>query len=409
MHFNAMHSSSTFAKTVIHLSSAPLVTESNMPSEQPESYEYQSQSLRRQLLLSWVLMILLVVMLALPTIKLWFNFGVSGDPRPVTPRGALADFEQTTVDLFKETSPSVVFITTKTERRDFYYQYREQSAGTGSGFVWDNDGHIVTNYHVIENATSFQVVFYEQSSFDAELVGVSPDHDLAVLRINAPENLLRPVLVGESNDLEVGQSVFAIGNPFGLNQTLTTGVISAISRTIESPSGKRIDDVIQIDAAINPGNSGGPLLDSAARLVGVNTAIYSPSGASAGVGFSIPVDTVNRIVPLLIKRGDYVPPQLGIQTVEALNTAMRRKGIEGVAIVGLVRGGPAQRAGLRSATPSRSGSAFVLGDVIQAINGTKVSKLQDILDELQLHRSGDTVVLTIYRDGQTYELELELD
>ena len=409
MHFNAMHSSSTFAKTVIQLSSAPLVTESNMPSEQPESYEYQSQSLRRQLLLSWVLMILLVVMLALPTIKLWFNFGVSGDPRPVTPRGALADFEQTTVDLFKETSPSVVFITTKTERRDFYYQYREQSAGTGSGFVWDNDGHIVTNYHVIENATSFQVVFYEQSSFDAELVGVSPDHDLAVFRINAPENLLRPVLVGESNDLEVGQSVFAIGNPFGLNQTLTTGVISAISRTIESPSGKRIDDVIQIDAAINPGNSGGPLLDSAARLVGVNTAIYSPSGASAGVGFSIPVDTVNRIVPLLIKRGDYVPPQLGIQTVEALNTAMRRKGIEGVAIVGLVRGGPAQRAGLRSATPSRSGSAFVLGDVIQAINGTKVSKLQDILDELQLHRSGDTVVLTIYRDGQTYELELELD
>lgn len=377
-----------------------------MQPDTPE-YEHQSHSLKRQLTLSWVLMVMLVVMLALPTIKLWFNFGVSGDPRPITPRGALASFEQTTVDLFKESSPSVVFITTKTQRQDLFYRYREQPAGTGSGFVWDNDGHIVTNFHVIENATSIQVVFYEQSTFEAELVGVSPDHDLAVLRINAPENLLRPVLIGESNDLEVGQSVFAIGNPFGLNQTLTTGVISAISRTIESPSGKRIDDVIQIDAAINPGNSGGPLLDSAARLVGVNTAIYSPSGASAGVGFSIPVDTVNRVVPTLIKQGDYVAPQLGIQTVEALNLAIRRKGIEGVAIVGLVRGGPAQKAGLRAATLYQG--EIALGDVIQAINGSKVSKLQDILDELQRHRVGETVVLQIYRDGKTYELELQLE
>lgn len=379
----------------------------------PDTPEHQSQSLKRQLMLSWVLMILLVVMLALPTIKLWFNFGVSGDPRPVTPRGALADFEQTTVDLFKESSPSVVFITTKNERQDLFYRYREQTSGTGSGFVWDNDGHIVTNFHVIENATSFQVVFYEQSTFEADLVGYSPDHDLAVLRINAPENLLRPVLIGESNDLEVGQSVFAIGNPFGLNQTLTTGVISAISRTIESPSGKRIDDVIQIDAAINPGNSGGPLLDSAARLVGVNTAIYSPSGASAGVGFSIPVDTVNRVVPTLITRGNYVPPQLGIQTVEALNDAIRSRGLEGVVIVGLIPGGPAEKAGLRPVRPGRNGRIsfgdVLQADIIQAINGTKVGKLQDILDLLQQYQSGDTVVLQIYREGDIYELEIQLE
>lgn len=371
-------------------------------------HQQQSQTLRRQLILSWVLMILLVVLITLPTIKLWFNFGVSGEPRAITPRGALADFEQTTVDLFRETSPSVVFITTESMKRDnFYRTYEKVPSGTGSGFVWDNDGHIVTNFHVIENATSAKVIFYDQSSFDAELVGASPDHDLAVLRISAPANLLRPVLIGESSELAVGQSVFAIGNPFGLNQTLTTGVVSAKSRTIESPSGKRINDVIQIDAAINPGNSGGPLLDSAARLVGVNTAIYSPSGASAGVGFSIPVDTVNRVVPALIEEGEYEPPRLGIIPMEALDEALRQRGIEGVAVFELEENGPADVAGLRKATLSRR-EDNILVDVIQGIDGKRIRNLEQLLDTLQQYKAGDTVVVSILREGKTMEVEIQL-
>lgn len=366
----------------------------------------ESSSLKRQLFLTWILMVLLVLVLVLPTLKLWFNFGVTGDPRPVTPRGALADFEQTTVDLFNETSPSVVYINTRARASMYGYRGVEVDAGTGSGFVWDKDGHIVTNYHVIQGASSAQVVFYDQSTYDAVVVAQSPSHDLAVLRVNAPANLLRPVLVGESQNLKVGQSVFAIGNPFGLNQTLTTGIVSAKSRTIQSPNGATIDDVIQIDAAINPGNSGGPLLDSAGRLVGVNTAIYSPSGASAGVGFAIPVDSVNRIVPQIIESGEYEPPKLGIIIIDELNEQLKElTGIDGVAVLKLQPGGPAEKAGLQEFVRTRDG---VQGDMIQKIGEHSVSTVRELQDALQKYRKGDEVVVTFVRDDRLFEVPVLL-
>lgn len=380
-----------------------------MQLDVPPEYNQPTQGLRRQLILTWVLMLLLVGILALPTIKLWMNFGVTGNPRPITPRGALADFEQTTVDLFNEASPSVVYINTNTTILNPYRRRLEEiPTGTGSGFVWDDEGHIVTNYHVIQEASSAEVVFFDHSSFKAELVGTSANHDLAVLRIRAPKNLLRPVLVGESHDLQVGQSVFAIGNPFGLNQTLTTGVVSAKSRTIRTPGGTTIDDAIQIDAAINPGNSGGPLLDSAGRLVGVNTAIYSPSGVSAGVGFSIPVDIVNRVVPQIIQNGNYEPPKLGIYTNgEEVNEILKRStGVEGIAILGVEDGGPADEAGLREFTRTERG--LRQGDMIQKIESRSLSTISDLLDALQDYDRGDEVTITIYRDGQVIEVKVVL-
>ena len=254
-----------------------------------------------------MLLLLAVGLFIVPRIVSLIRWGgVAGEPRVVTPRGDLANFEKTTIELFQNASPSVVYLTTRSRvANPFSMRAVEVEAGSGSGFMWDEQGHIVTNFHVLQEASSARVVMWDQSSYEATLVGGSPDHDLAVLRIAAPPEKLRPVPIGESASLLVGQAVYAIGNPFGLNQTLTTGVLSAKSRIIQSPTGRSIEDVIQIDAAINPGNSGGPLLDSAGRLIGVNTAIYSPSGASAGVGFTIPVDTVNRVVPQIIANGHY--------------------------------------------------------------------------------------------------------
>jgi S1-C subfamily serine protease len=239
-----------------------------------------------------------------------FNFGgdsareANAVPRVVTPRGDLAEEEKATIELFRQASKSVVYITAIALRRDaFSLNVYEIPEGTGSGFMWDEEGHIVTNYHVIRTANGCQVTLADNSTYSAELVGAAPAKDLAVLRIDAPKRLLRPIPVGTSRDLLVGQKVFAIGNPFGLDQTLTTGVISALNREIQSVARQPIQGVIQTDAAINPGNSGGPLLDSAGRLIGVNTAIFSPSGAYAGIGFAIPVDTVNEVVPKLIQQG----------------------------------------------------------------------------------------------------------
>ncbi|HTS03462.1 MAG TPA: trypsin-like peptidase domain-containing protein, partial [Thermoanaerobaculia bacterium] len=214
--------------------------------------------------------------------------GAAAAPRPVTARGDLASDEKATIELFQRCSPSVVYITTLARRPVNFFEMTEVAQGTGSGFVWDRQGHIVTNFHVIENSDSLVVTLADQSNWKATLVGAEPDKDLAVLRIGAPEAKLPPILVGTSHDLKVGQKVFAIGNPFGLDETLTTGIVSALGRTIESVTGRKIQDVVQTDAAINPGNSGGPLLDSAGRLIGVNTQIASPSGASAGIGFAVP-------------------------------------------------------------------------------------------------------------------------
>jgi S1-C subfamily serine protease len=235
-------------------------------------------------------------------------------PRPITPRGDLAEFEKTTVDIFRQASPSVVHITNLTVRPDRYHlNLFEVPKGTGTGFIWDEDGHVVTNYHVIQGGNGARVTLADQSSYKARVVGAYPDKDLAVLVIGASRDRLRPILVGSSRDLKVGQMALATGNPFGLDRTLTTGIVSALGREIESVTRRAIKGVIQTDAAINPGNSGGPLLDSAGRLIGVNTAIYSPSGAYAGIGFAIPVDEVNRVVPQLIRHGKVTRPALGVQ------------------------------------------------------------------------------------------------
>lgn len=333
------------------------------------------------------------------------------EPRPVTPRGQLADDEQSTIQLFRSASPSVVYITTLSRRIDLWTRnVLEIPSGTGSGFIWDENGHIVTNYHVLQNASSAQVTLSDHSSFPAELVGVAPDQDLAVLRIpGAARDKLRAIPLGSSADLAVGQKVFAIGNPFGLDQTLTTGVVSALGRTIRSATNRPIEDVIQTDAAINPGNSGGPLLDSAGRLIGVNTAIFSPSGAYAGIGFAVPVDTVNRVVPQLIAHRKVLRPQIGVRLDENFSRAItRRMGVTGVVVLGVVAGSPAEKAGLRPTAQAPDGS-IIPGDVIQEINGKNVRSADQFFSALMQFAPGDTVTLTVLRDGQTVRLPVTLE
>ncbi len=240
------------------------------------------------------------------------RYGWEAEPRTVAPRGDLAADEQSTIELFQRASPSVVYITTLArQRHPWTRNVLQVPKGTGSGFIWDDRGHIVTNWHVLEGASAARVRLSDQSVYNAVLVGGSADHDLAVLKIRAPFRSLVPVPLGTSRDLQVGQKVFAIGNPFGLDQTLTTGIISALNRTLSGVGERPIERMIQTDAAINPGNSGGPLLDSAGRLIGVNTAIYSPSGAYAGIGFAVPVDTVNQVVPRLIANSRYANARFG--------------------------------------------------------------------------------------------------
>lgn len=330
------------------------------------------------------------------------------EPRPVTPRGDLADDEKSTISLFRAASPSVVHITTATQRLDPWTRnVMEIPQGTGSGFVWDDSGHVVTNYHVIQNASSATVALHDGSEYSASLVGGAPDHDLAVLRIRAPRDKLQPIPIGTSADLQVGQKVFAIGNPFGLDQTLTTGVVSALGRRIRSVTNRSIEDVIQTDAAINPGNSGGPLLDSAGRLIGVNTAIYSPTGSSAGIGFAIPVDTVNRIVPQLIRTGRFAAPSLGIVVDDRLGRAITsRMGVEGVLVLGVRSGSPAEAAGLRGTQRTREG--WIPGDVITHVDGRKVKSADELVSAIQRRNFGDTVTLTIIRDGRSTQVAVKL-
>jgi S1-C subfamily serine protease len=328
-------------------------------------------------------------------------------PRPVTPRGELLSDEKSTINLFRQASPAVVNITAIGVERDLFtlnlYQIPQ---GTGSGLVWDTRGNVITNFHVIQNADAAQVTLADQSNWKARVVGAAPDKDLAVLRIDAPANRLHPIPIGTSKDLQVGQSVFAIGNPFGLDQTLTTGVISALNREIESVTRRPIQGVIQSDAAINPGNSGGPLLDSAGRLIGVNTAIYSPSGTSAGIGFAIPVDTVNRIVPELIRSGKIIRPGLGVQIAD--EQIAQRLGVSGILVVDVVRGGAAARAGIRPTRRDAEGR-LRLGDVIAAIDGKKVESPNDLYLLLEKYKVGDAVTLSMLRDGQTVQAKVTLE
>ncbi len=326
--------------------------------------------------------------------------------RPVVPRGELQEDERATIDLFEEVSPSAAYITSIALRRDWYsLNIYEIPRGSGSGFVWDDRGHVVTNFHVIQGASAARVTLADQSTWDAQVVGVAPEKDLAVLEIEAPRERLRPIQVGSSRDLRVGQKVLAIGNPFGLDQTLTTGIISAVGREIESVARIPIRDVIQTDAAINPGNSGGPLLDSSGRLIGVNTAIYSPSGAYAGIGFAIPVDTVNWVVPELIAKGRIERPTLGVELVTA--QAVANLDIEGALVVRVGRGTGADRAGILPTVRDRFGRVQ-LGDIIVEVDGQKIRSTDDLSLALDRKREGDVVDVVVVREGRRRSLAVEL-
>jgi S1-C subfamily serine protease len=327
--------------------------------------------------------------------------------RPVTqPTGDLGADERGNIEIFEKVSPSVTYITNKRFQRDFFsFNITEIPQGTGSGFLWDDKGHIVTNFHVIYQADEVEVRMPDGKSYDADLVGADPDHDLAVLRINALNLNIPPIMIGSSKDLRVGQKVLAIGNPFGLDSTLTTGVISALGRTIQSMTKRYIHDVIQTDAAINPGNSGGPLLDSFGRLIGVNTAIISPTGVYSGVGFAVPVDTVNRIVTKLINYGKVGRPGLGVSLIP--DNIMARMGIEGVGILEVHRGSSAEEAGLQAVKRLRYGQ-IEMGDVIIGCDGFPVKKNSDLIRILDRHEVGEEVELSIFREGRTMLIRVVL-
>lgn len=332
------------------------------------------------------------------------------EPPPIIPRGKLAFDERTTIELFENAGVSVVHITTRDRRVNFWtMNVVEVPRGSGSGFVWDRDGRIVTNYHVIQGAESLEVLFSDHSAYPAKLVGASPDHDLALLQVKAPSKNLVPTAVGTSHDLQVGQKAFAIGSPFGLDKTLTTGIVSALGRTIEAASGRTIEGVIQTDAAINPGNSGGPLLDSSGRLIGVNTAIYSPSGAYAGIGFAVPVDTVSRVVPHLISHGRYIRPRLGIRINEQIGRQITAQvGVEGVPVLELSPGSNAEKVGLRPTIIGRSG-AGVVGDIIVQVGRRKVRQVNDLLNALEQYQPGEAVELTVLRNRKTLKIAVVLE
>ncbi|MFZ5484535.1 MAG: S1C family serine protease [Pseudomonadota bacterium] len=352
---------------------------------------------------------LILIWRAVPQLSGLLGQTPDATPRLVTPRGDLAADERATIQLFEQARATVVFITTKTQVMDVWTRnVFSVPRGTGSGFIWDDAGHVITNYHVVENASEATVKLADGRSFQAALVGASPEHDIAVLRIGVGFKRPPPVPLGSSHDLKVGQKVFAIGNPFGLDWTLTTGIISALDRSLGDRGGQRIDHLIQTDAAINPGNSGGPLLDSAGRLIGINTAIYSPSGASAGIGFAVPVDTVNRVVPALIREGRYLRPSLGIEVDEALNRRLaERQGLEGVVILRVSPGSAAEAAGLRGARVTQAGG-ILPGDILVALDGQPVRSVRDLLARLDDHRIGDRVQVTVLRDGQEAVLQVTL-
>ncbi|KJS01060.1 MAG: 2-alkenal reductase [Desulfobulbaceae bacterium BRH_c16a] len=354
------------------------------------------------------LAILVVILLGIwlligPLERLYYSN--KAEPRVVTARGELAADEQTTIDIFQANSPSVVHVTSIALRRGlFSLNAVEIPQGTGSGFVWDKQGRIVTNYHVISDASRVQVAMADNSTWKAVLIGAAPDKDIAVLQIDAPSHLLQPISIGLSNDLQVGQKVFAIGNPFGLDQTITSGIISALDREIRAITGRMIRGVIQTDAAINPGNSGGPLLDSAGRLIGVNTAIVSPSGSYAGIGFAVAVDIVNETVPELIRHGRIIRPGIGVTLVD--ERVAKEIGIDGILVLGVESGGPAEAAGLRPTTQIRG--EVVLGDIIVAVAGVEVHSYDDLLTELEKYKVGEEVVLTILRNNKKMNVALRL-
>lgn len=337
-------------------------------------------------------------------------YNPSIEPRPITPRNDLTSDEKTNIQVFHDASPSVVYITSTELRRGFFsFDVFEIPSGSGSGLIYDRDGHIVTNYHVIHPVRrdrKWTVTLSDQSQWPAQFVGESADKVLAVLKIDAPPERLIPITIGSSNDLQVGQKVLAIGNPFGFDQTLTTGVVSALGREIKSMTGRTIHDVIQTDAAINPGNSGGPLLDSSGRMIGVNTQIASPTGASAGIGFAVPVDIMNRIVPQLIRHGRVIRPAFGVNLWT--DNITRQIGIRrGVMIREVADQSAAEKASLRGTIVTRDG-AVRLGDIIIAVDDHSITDMNSLLDALEMYEVGDTVNVTYIRNNKKNTTSIKL-
>lgn len=327
-------------------------------------------------------------------------------PRPVVVPDQLGADEKASIAVFSNVAPSVVHITSLDVRRNrISLDITEIPQGTGTGFVWDTAGHIVTNFHVVAGGNRARVTLDDGVTYAATLVGAAPDKDIAILRIDAPPSKLRPIVVGRSAQLQVGQKVLAIGNPFGLDHTLTTGVISGLGREIKSVTQRTIFDVIQTDASINPGNSGGPLLDSAGNLIGMNTAIFSPSGASAGIGFAVPVDTVNNMVPEIIKNGRVARPFLGVNTLpDALAQQLK---VDGVVIQDVVPQSGAAVAGLTGLQASADGR-WQLGDVIVTIDGAAILRLNDLHKALDAHRVGDVVDVGVRKNGEVRNVKVTL-
>jgi 2-alkenal reductase len=346
-----------------------------------------------------VIVALLAVLIAEPYLARLFLSETQ--PRTVTARGDLAPSETAMIALFEQVSPSVVHVFVRSGG-DQLVQEGEGGGASGSGFIWDAAGHVVTNHHVVQSGQPVVIRLSTGEVIPATVAGAAPNYDLAVLRLARVRDLPPPIAIGSSADLKVGQAVFAIGNPFGLDQTLTTGVVSALKRRLPTSGGREIADVIQTDAAINPGNSGGPLLDSAGRLIGVNTAIYSPSGAFAGIGFAIPVDVVNRVVPLLIRDGRMPNPGIGI--IAAQEAAAARLGLEGVIVLRTVAGSPAERAGLRGVDP-RTGE---IGDVIVGVNDQPVRRLSDLTSELERAGPGKPARILIQRGGRQITVPVDV-
>jgi S1-C subfamily serine protease len=371
----------------------------------------------------WLVAILLIAFVAL-YLKLsgyWPHalFDPSAGPREITPRGDLAEDEKSTIAIFKADNASVVHITTSALGEDFRMNPVEIPQGSGSGFIWDNQGYIVTNYHVVRGARPQRggaagiihvALPNSATNYSAQFVGGSSSTDVAVLKINAPASDLNPIPIGRSDDLQIGQKVFAIGSPFSLNQSFTAGIVSGLGREIQSESGQTIKDVIQVSAPINPGNSGGPLLDSAGRLIGVTTAIVSPTGAFSGIGFAIPVDTVNSVVPRLIQSGSAEPPSLGISLFQdELTAALRKRGDikeQGVLVAKVWPGGGAQAAGV--VPTRRTEGNFEWGDLIVAIDGKPTPDIKALADVVALKKSGDAVELTVIRGGERKNVSVTL-
>lgn len=330
--------------------------------------------------------------------------------RPLSNLSDLTSDEARTIQVFERSKGSVAFIQTVRKNHDHWSsQTFGATTGAGSGFFWDDKGHVVTNAHLMDDAMEAIVRMPDRSEYSAKLVGISPTFDIAVIRVDMPSGRPTPLPLFDSENLHVGQKTLAMGNPFGLDLTLTSGVISALNRTLMDDEGNLIQHLIQTDAAINPGNSGGPLLDSSGRLIGMNTAIYSTSGTSSGVGFAIPANTLIRVIPSLIRDGYYLRPSLGIKVDDSINKlAQSEIGFVGVMVISVEKGSPADRAGIQGSRFDRMGN-FTAGDIVKAIDDQPVTSVEDLLMHLDEKSLGQMVDIRIIRKGVAFKVRLRLE